>query len=83
MSGTIVEKFFRQTVNKLVYMLKIESGMEVGDGSTPGIVRCLLLSPAMRSNAGMANRQGDVDLRESLLRQLTLWLGLVWLLQSS
>jgi len=23
----------------------------------------LLLSPAMRSNSGMANRQGDVDLR--------------------
>ena len=27
----------------------------------------------MRSNAGMANRQGDVDLR------LELWLGLAWL----
>ena len=26
-------------------------------------LRCLLLSPALRSNAGMANRQGDVDLR--------------------
>jgi len=25
--------------------------------------RCLLLSLAKRSNAGMANRQGDVDLR--------------------
>jgi hypothetical protein len=23
------------------------------------------LSPALRSNAGMANRQGDVDLREA------------------
>jgi len=28
--------------------------------------RCLLLSPAMRSNAGMANRRGDVDLCETL-----------------
>ena len=36
--GTVVEKFFRQTVNKLVYRFKIESGVEVGDGSTPGIV---------------------------------------------
>jgi len=26
-------------------------------------LRCLLQSPAMRSNAGMANRQGDVELR--------------------
>jgi hypothetical protein len=33
----------------------------------------------MRSNAGMANRQGDVDLRFARLRpQLTLWLGLAW-----
>ena len=38
MSGTIVEKFFRQTVNKLVYRFNIESGVEVGDGSTPGVV---------------------------------------------
>jgi hypothetical protein len=30
----------------------------------------------MRSNAGMANRQGDRDLREA---QLKLWLGLAWL----
>jgi hypothetical protein len=32
----------------------------------------------MRSNAGMANRQGDVDLREAQVSapQLTLWLGL-------
>jgi hypothetical protein len=37
-SGAGVEKFFRQTVNKLVYRFEIESGMEVGDGSTPGIV---------------------------------------------
>ena len=37
-SETIVEKFFRQTVNKLVYRFKIVSGMEVGDESTPGIV---------------------------------------------
>jgi len=42
--------------------------------------RCLLKSLAMRSNAGMANRHGDVDLcvRASLLPQLTLWLGLAW-----
>ena len=33
MSGTIVEKFFRQTGNKLVYRFKIESGMEVGAGA--------------------------------------------------
>ena len=26
-------------------------------------IRCLFLSPALRSNAGMASRQGDVDLR--------------------
>ena len=38
MSGTIVEIFLRQTVNKLVYRFNIESGLEVGDGSTPGIV---------------------------------------------
>ena len=38
MSGTIVEIFFRQTVNKLVYRFNIESGVEVGDGSTPGVV---------------------------------------------
>ena len=38
MSGTIVEKFFRQTENKLVYRFNIESGVEVGDGSTPGVV---------------------------------------------
>ena len=38
----------------------------------------------MRSNAGMANRQGDVDLREAQdsAPQFTLRLGLVWLLQS-
>jgi len=32
----------------------------------------------MRSNPGMANRQGDVDLREAQVDvpQLTLWLGL-------
>ena len=41
--------------------------------------RCLLLSPAMRSNAGMANRQGDVDRRfaQESAHQLTLWLGSV------
>jgi len=35
----------------------------------------------MRSNAGLANRQGDVDLREEQVAvpQLTLWLGLAWL----
>ena len=35
----------------------------------------------MRSNAGMANRQGDVDLRFTQVDvpQLTLWLGLAWL----
>jgi hypothetical protein len=35
----------------------------------------------MRSNAGMANRQGDVDLHEAQVStsQLTLWLGLAWL----
>ena len=38
MSGTIVEKFFRQSVNKLVYRFNIESGVEVGDGSTPWVV---------------------------------------------
>ena len=31
-------KFFRQTVNKLVYRFNIVSGVEVGDGSTPGVV---------------------------------------------
>ena len=41
--------------------------------------RNLLLSPAVRSNAGMANGQGDVDLRFAQVSapQLTLWLGLV------
>ena len=38
MSGTIVEKFFLQTINKLVYKFNVESGVEVGDGSTPGVV---------------------------------------------
>jgi len=40
--------------------------------------RNLLVSPALRSIAGMANRQGDVRLvlRASLRPQLTLWLGL-------
>ena len=35
----------------------------------------------MRSNAGMANRQGDVDLRfvQVSAPQLALWLGLAWL----
>ena len=33
-----MEKCFRQTVNKLVYRFKIESGVEVGDGSMPGVV---------------------------------------------
>ena len=34
----------------------------------------------MRSNAGMANRQGDVDLHfAQVLTQLTLCLGLGWL----
>ena len=28
------KKFFRQTVDKLVYRFNIESGVEVGDGST-------------------------------------------------
>jgi len=34
----------------------------------------------MRSNAGMTNRQGDVDLRFAQVSapQLTLWLGLAW-----
>jgi len=34
----------------------------------------------MRSNAGMANRQGDVDLRKVQVStpQLTLLLGLAW-----
>jgi hypothetical protein len=38
------------------------------------------LSPASRSNAGMANRQGDVDLRLAQVSapQLELWLGLAW-----
>ena len=35
---------------------------------------------AMRSKAGMAKRQADVDLRETQVsaHQLTLWLGLAW-----
>jgi hypothetical protein len=35
----------------------------------------------MRSNAGMANRQGDVDLRFAQVSapQLTLWFVLAWL----
>jgi len=35
----------------------------------------------MRSNAGMANRKGDVDLRLAQVAapQLELWLGLAWL----
>jgi hypothetical protein len=35
----------------------------------------------MWSNADMANRQGDVDLREAQLDvpQLAIWLGLAWL----
>jgi len=36
--------------------------------------RCLLQSPVMQSNAGMADRQGGGVVRP----QLTLWLGLVW-----
>jgi hypothetical protein len=34
----------------------------------------------LRSNAGMANRQGDVDLREAQVSapQLELWLVLAW-----
>jgi hypothetical protein len=38
----------------------------------------------MRSNAGMANRQGDVELREAQVSapQLNLWLGLAWLDQA-
>jgi hypothetical protein len=34
----------------------------------------------MRSNSGMANRQGDVDLRFAQVSapQLELWLGLAW-----
>jgi hypothetical protein len=45
-------------------------------------LRCLLLSPALRSNGGMANRQGDVDfaLRKTPPPVRTsAWLGLVWL----
>jgi len=40
--------------------------------------RCLLLSLAMRLNAGMAKRQGGGDLRETQVSAplLTLWLGL-------
>ena len=43
---------------------------------------CLLQSPAMRSNAGMANRQGDVDLCfvQIYAPQLALWLGFTWVL---
>ena len=42
-------------------------------------LRCLLLSPALRSNAGMANRQWDVYLRfaQASAPQLEFWLGLV------
>jgi hypothetical protein len=40
-------------------------------------LRCLLLSSAMRSNAGMAKRQGHrLALRASLHLQLELWVGL-------
>jgi riboflavin synthase len=49
-------------------------------------VRCLLLSPALRSNTGMANRQGEFDLRfsKSLPPFRTLaWIGLAWLVRTS
>jgi hypothetical protein len=41
----------------------------------------LLQSPAMQSNAGMANREGDVDLSEAQVDvpQLAFWLGFAWL----
>jgi len=44
------------------------------------LYKVLLLSPAMLSNAGMANRQGDLDLRKAQVEvpQLTLWLGLLY-----
>jgi hypothetical protein len=40
-------------------------------------LRLLLLSPAMRSNAGMANRQRDVDLRFAQFSARSLFCG--WL----
>ena len=45
-------------------------------------LRCLVLSPAMRSNAGMANRQRDVDLRFaqfSVVCSVVGWLEGGWL----
>ena len=38
MGRTVVEKFFRQTVDKLVYRFNIESGVQEGNGSAPGVV---------------------------------------------
>jgi hypothetical protein len=43
-------------------------------GNSFSELRCLLMSPALRSNAGMANRQGDAQVSAP---QLELWLGLV------
>jgi len=41
---------------------------------------CLLLNQATRSNAGIANRKGDVDLRfTQVSAQVRTWLGLAWL----
>jgi len=41
-------------------------------------LRCLLLSPALRSNAGIANRQRNVDLRFAKFSARSLLCG--WLL---
>ena len=35
---TVVEKFFRQTVDKLVYRFNIESGVQEGNRSASGVV---------------------------------------------
>jgi hypothetical protein len=45
----------------------------------------LLQCPAMRSDAGMTNRRGDVDLRFAQVSapQLALWLGLAWLVKKT
>jgi len=37
MGRTVVEIFFHQTVDKLVYRFNIKSGVQEGDGSAPGV----------------------------------------------
>src|SRR5215510_12776679 len=38
MGRTVVEEFFRQTIDKLGYGFNVKSGVQEGNGSVPGIV---------------------------------------------